>query len=85
VDFDKETEEVEPNLDPTKSPVGYAVAMNLFRLNVRIGGVQDYIKKLKLAMKSIDKELWPKDEFQSELDLVMARLEDVPERVQAWK
>ena len=31
-DFEKETKEIEPNLDPTKSPVGDAIAMNMFRL-----------------------------------------------------
>ena len=34
---------------------------------------------------NIDKELWSEDEFQTELELMMSRLEDVPGRVQAWK
>ena len=28
-DFEKETEDIEPSLDPSKSPVGDAVAMNM--------------------------------------------------------
>ena len=29
-DFEKETDEIDPNLDPIKSPVGDAVAMDMF-------------------------------------------------------
>ena len=32
-DFEKETEEIESNLDPSKSLVGDAMAMNMFWLN----------------------------------------------------
>jgi hypothetical protein len=42
-DFDKETEEIEPSLDPTESPVGDVVAMNMFCLEARLGGVRGYI------------------------------------------
>ena len=53
-DFEKETEEIEPNLDPTKSPVGDAVAMNMFRLEARLGGVREYVTRLRGAMEKID-------------------------------
>ncbi|KAI4980265.1 hypothetical protein ZWY2020_020750 [Hordeum vulgare] len=39
-DFDKETEEIEPNLDPAKSTIGDVVAMNMFHLDARLGSVQ---------------------------------------------
>ena len=84
-DFQKETEEIEPNLDPSKSPVGDAVAMNMFRLNARIEGVRGYITRLRNAMGKIDKELWPEDTFQADLESMMTRLDELPDRVQAWK
>ncbi|KAI5021518.1 hypothetical protein ZWY2020_058248 [Hordeum vulgare] len=40
-DFDKETEEIEPNLDPTKSPVGDVVSMNMFCVNTRLRKVKE--------------------------------------------
>ena len=84
-DFEKETEEIEPNLDPTKSPVGDAVAMNMFRLEARLGGVRGYVTRLRGAMKKIDKELWPEDSLQTDLESMMTRLDELPNRVQAWK
>ena len=84
-DFDKETEEIEPSLDPTKSPVGDAVAMNMFRLEVRLEGVRGYVTRLRAVMKKIDKELWPEDSFPTDLESMMTRLDELPGRVQAWK
>lgn len=84
-DFEKETEEIEPNLDPIKSPVCDAVAMSMFRVEARIGGVKQYITRLRAAIERIDKELWPEDSLQADLESMMARLEDLPGRVQAWK
>jgi hypothetical protein len=80
-DFDKETEEIELNLDPTKSPVEDNVAMNMFRLEARLGGVQGYITRLKTAMEKIDKELWPEDSLQTDLGSMMTRLEGLLDRV----
>jgi hypothetical protein len=84
-DFQKETEEIEPNLDPSKSLVGDAVAMNMFRLNARIEGVREYVTRLRNAMGKIDKELWPEDTLQADLESMMTRLDELPGRVQAWK
>ena len=84
-DFEKETEEIEPNLDPTKSPVGDAVAMNMFRLEARLGGIREYVTRLKGAMEKINKELWPEDSLQTDLESMMTRLDELPGRVQAWK
>ena len=84
-DFEKETEEIEPNLDPSKSIVGDAVAMNMFRLNARIEGVREYVTRLRKAMGKIVKELWPEDTLQADLESMMTRLDELPGRVQAWK
>ena len=84
-DFDKETEDIEPNLDPTKSPVGDVVAMNMFRLDARLKSVQGYITRLKAALEKIDKELWLEDTLQTDLESMMTRLNEIPSRVQARK
>ena len=84
-DFEKETEEIEPNLDPSKSPVGDAVAMNMFRLEARLAGVREYVARLRGAMEKVDKELWPEDSLQADLESMMTRLDELPGRVQAWK
>ena len=36
-------------------------------------------------MTKIDKELWPKDSLRADLESMMARLDELPGRVQAWK
>jgi hypothetical protein len=84
-DFQKETEELEPSLDPSKSPVGDAVAMSMFRVESRIDGVKQYITRLRAAIERIDKELWPEDSPQVDLESIMTCLEELPGRVQAWK
>ena len=80
-DFDKETEEIEPNLDPTKSPVGDVVAMNMFRLDARLRSVQGYITRPRAALVKIDKELWPEDTLHTDLESMMTRLNEIPGRV----
>ena len=84
-DFEKETEEIEPNLDPSKSLVGDAVAMNMFRLEARLAGVREYVTRLRGAMEKVDKELWSEDSLQADLESMMAQLDELPGRVQAWK
>ena len=84
-DFEKETEEIEPNLDPTKSPIRDAVAMDMFRLEARLSSVQGYVTRLRAALEKVDKELWPEDTLQTDLESMMTRLNEIPGRVQAWK
>ncbi|KAI5008676.1 hypothetical protein ZWY2020_009724 [Hordeum vulgare] len=49
------------------------------------------IRRAKLAFhpieksSPIDKELWPEDESRHEMEGLMTRLEEVPNRVQSWK
>ena len=51
----------------------------------RIEDVQGYIIRLRGALGRIDKELWPEDAFNTDLEAMMTRLNDIPSRVQAWK
>ena len=59
--------------------------MNMLWLEARLQGVQGYITRLKDALAKIDKELWPEDTLQNDLELMMTRLGEIPGRVQAWK
>ena len=36
-------------------------------------------------MEKVDKEMWPEDSLQADLESMMARLDELPGRVQAWK
>ena len=59
--------------------------MNMFRLDARLKSVQGYITRLKAALEKIDKELWPEDTLQIDLESMMTCLKEIPARVQAWK
>ena len=59
--------------------------MNMFRLEARLDGVKEYVARLRSALVQIDKELWPEDSLQADLESMMARLEALPDRVQTWK
>ena len=61
------------------------VAMNLLRLESRLDGAVDYLARLKAAMTRVDAELWPQAELSQDLELLMARLNQIPGRVQEWK
>ena len=83
--FEEETGRVETSLDPINSPVKDEAAMNVLRLESRIAGVVDYLARLKVAMSRIDTALWPMATFQNDLESLMARLNEVPSRIQEWK
>lgn len=72
-------------MDPTKSPIGDIVAMNMFRLDSRLRSVQGYIPRLSAALENINKELWPEDTLHTDLESMMTRPNQIPSRVQAWK
>ena len=68
-----------------KSLVKDEAAMNVLRLDARLNNILEYIARLKVALTRIDQELWPEDKLQNDLESLMARLNEVPSRVQAWK
>ena len=55
--FEEETRQIEPGLDPINSLVKDETAMNLLRLESRIDGAVDYLARLKVAMLRIDPTL----------------------------
>jgi len=59
--------------------------MNVLRLESRIASVVDYLARLKVAMSRIDTSLWPGTMLQNNLESLMARLNEVPGRVEEWK
>ena len=83
--FEEETGRIEPGLDPINSPVKDETAMNLLRLESRIDGVVDYLARLKVATSRIDTALWPEATLQNDLESLMTRLNEIPDRVQEWK
>ena len=84
-DFEEETGRIEPSLDPINSLVKDEAAMNVLQLESRITGVVDYLARLKVAMSRIDTALWPMATLQNDLESMMARLNEVPSRIQEWK
>ena len=59
--------------------------MNVLRLESRITSVVDYLARLKVAMSQNDTALWPMATLQNDLESMMARLNEVPSRIQEWK
>ena len=84
-DFEAETERVETGLDPINCPVKDDVAMNVLRLESRMDNAVAYLTRLKAAMTRVDAELWPQAELSQDLESLMARLNQIPARVQEWK
>ena len=84
-DFDEETRRVETGLDPIASPVCDETAMNVLRLESRIASATSYLVRLKEVVSRIDSSLWPGATLQNDLESLMARLNEIPDRVQEWK
>jgi hypothetical protein len=84
-DFEQETDRIERNLDPSRSLVGDKAAMGVLRVESRIEDVQGYIIRLRGALGRINKELWPEDSLDTDLEAMMTHLNHIPSRVQAWK
>ena len=83
--FEEETGRIEPDLDPINSPVKDETSMNLLRLESRIDSAVDYLARLKVAMSRIDPALWPEAVLQNDIESLMTRLNEIPDRVQEWK
>ena len=84
-DFDEETGRVETGLDPIASPVCDETAMNVLRLESRIISATSYLVRLKEVVSRIESLLWPRATLQNDLESLMARLNEIPDRVQEWK
>ena len=59
--------------------------MNVLRLESRMDSAVAYLARLKEAMTRVDTELWPQAELSQDLESLMARLNQIPDRVQEWK
>lgn len=59
--------------------------MNVLRLESRMDSAVAYLARLKAAMTRVDAELWPQAELSEDLESLMARLNQIPDRVQEWK
>ena len=59
--------------------------MDVLQLKSRVAGVVDYLARLEVAVSRIDTALWPGATLQNDLESLMARLNEVPGRVQEWK
>ncbi|KAI5022130.1 hypothetical protein ZWY2020_058860 [Hordeum vulgare] len=66
-------------------PLGEDANRDMLRGHIRLGKVGPFIGRLREVVGRIDKELWPEDESRHEMEGLMTRLEEVPNRVQSWK
>uniref|UniRef100_A0A8I6XHQ5 Uncharacterized protein n=1 Tax=Hordeum vulgare subsp. vulgare TaxID=112509 RepID=A0A8I6XHQ5_HORVV len=66
-------------------PLGEDANRDLLRAHIRVGKVGPFIGRLREVVGRIDKELWPEDESRQEMENLMTRLEEIPNRVQSWK
>ena len=80
--LDEETGRIETGIDPIVSPVGNEAAMNVLRLESRVASVTSYLARLKVAVSRIESSLWPRATLHNDLESLMARLNEVPGRVQ---
>ena len=60
------------------------IAMDLLRLESRMDSAA-YLARLKAAMTRVDAELWPQAAVSQDLESLMTRLNQIPDRVQEWK
>ena len=80
--FEEEIGWIEPGLDPINSPVKDETAMNLLRLESRTDSAVEYLARLKVAMSRIDPALWPEVVLHNDIESLMTRLNEIPDRVQ---
>ena len=59
--------------------------MNMLRLESRIASATSYLVRLKEVVSRIDSSLCPRATLQNDLESLMARLNEIPDRVQEWK
>ncbi|KAI4999356.1 hypothetical protein ZWY2020_003945 [Hordeum vulgare] len=84
IDAEAEAADVERSLRDN-APLGKDANRDLLRAHIRVGKVGPFTGRLREVIGRIDKELWPEDESRQEMENLMARLEEIPNRVQSWK
>ena len=84
LDAEAEAADVERSVVPNV-PLGDEANRDLLRAHIRVGKVVPFIGRVREVVGRIDKELWPEDESRQEMENLMSRLEEVPDRVQSWK
>ena len=84
VDAEAEAADVERSIRDNV-PLGEDANRDLLRAHIRVGKVGPFIGRLREVVGRIDKELWPEDESRQEMENLMTRLEEIPNRVQSWK
>ncbi|KAI4980085.1 hypothetical protein ZWY2020_016838 [Hordeum vulgare] len=84
LDAEAEAADIERSFIPNV-PLGDEANRDLLRAHIRLRRVGPFIGRLREVIGRIDKELWPEDDSRREIEGLMTRLEDVPNRVQAWK
>ena len=72
-------------MDPTNSIVKDEVSMNILRLESRLTAATYYLGRLKAVMARIDAPLWRGIVQENDLESLMTRLNEIPDRVQEWK
>lgn len=83
--FELESDRIERDLDPTRALVNDKAALNVLRLKHRLDDAQAYLLRLRITVERIDKELWPGSPLETDIEAMMARLRQIPGRVQEWK
>ncbi|KAI5005345.1 hypothetical protein ZWY2020_032588 [Hordeum vulgare] len=84
MEAEAEAADVERSVIPNV-PLDDDANRDMLRAHIRLGKVGPFISRLREVVGQIDKELWPEDESRQEKEGLMTRLEEVPNRVQAWK
>ncbi|KAI5001057.1 hypothetical protein ZWY2020_011016 [Hordeum vulgare] len=84
LDAEAEAAHIERSVVPNV-PLGDEPNRDLLRAHIRLGRVGPFIGRLREVIGRIDKELWPEDDSLREIEELMTRLEDAPNKVQAWK
>ncbi|KAI5002690.1 hypothetical protein ZWY2020_027340 [Hordeum vulgare] len=84
MDAEVEADDIEQSM-LENIPLGEDANRDLLRAHIRVGKVGPFIGRLREVVGRINKELWPEDESRHEMEGLMTRLEEVPNRVQSWK
>ena len=84
MDAEAEVADVERSIREN-TPLGEDANRDLLAAHIRMGKAGPFIGRLREVVGRIDKELWPEDESRYEMEGLMTRLEEVPNRVQSWK